>query len=119
MDRLMQHQKQLAAEDCQSTTRPLFTSARGPMPFDLTNMSDEAFDGWLRDLGRQATGDGLNDERLVELVGATLREATPEARAQGLVDLANLCYAMADKTLGSRAPSAKCLKTVVNVGQRQ
>lgn len=89
------------------------------MALDLTDMSDDAFDDWLRDLGGHATGDGLNDERLVELVSTTLREAMPEARARGLVDLANLCYAMADKTLGSRTPSTRCLKIVVSVGQRQ
>lgn len=89
------------------------------MPLDLTDMTDGVFDDWLRDLDGYATGDDLNDERLVELVGATLREATPEARAQGLVDLANLCYAMADKTLGSRIPSTRCLKIVVSVGRRQ
>ena len=89
------------------------------MAFDLTDMSNDAFDEWLRDLCGDGRGDGLNDERLVELVGATLREATPKVRAQGLVDLANLCYAMADKTLGSRALPAECLKIVVNVGRRQ
>lgn len=89
------------------------------MPRDLTDMDEDVFEDWLRDLGGHATGNGLNDERLVELVGATLRESAPEARAQGLVDLANLCYAMADKTLGSRTPSARCLKIVVSVGQRQ
>lgn len=89
------------------------------MPLDLTDMSDDTFDDWLRDLGGHATGDGLNDERLVELVGVALRETAPEARAQGLVDLANLCYAMADKTLGSRKPSAKCLEIVVSVDQLQ
>jgi hypothetical protein len=89
------------------------------MPRDLTDTRDDVFDEWLHDLGGHTTGDGLSDERLVKLVGETLREATPEARAQGLVDLANLCYAMADKTLGSRALSAKCLKIVVSVGRRQ
>lgn len=89
------------------------------MPLDLTHMSNDVFDDWLRDLGGHATGDGLNDERLVELVGTTLRESAPEARAQGLVDLANLCYAMAEKTLGSWALSTKCLEIVVTVGQRQ
>lgn len=82
-------------------------------------MGDEVFDDWLRDLGGHAAEDGLNDERLVELVGTTLWEATPETRARSLVDLANLCYAMADKTLGLQIPSARCLKIVVNVGQRQ
>ena len=88
------------------------------MPLDLGDMTNDVFDDWLRDLGDHSTGDGLTDERLVELVGATLREARPEARAQGLVDLANLCYAMADKTLGSRTPPVRSLKIVVGVGQR-
>lgn len=89
------------------------------MPLDLIDMSDNVFDDWLRDLDDSATGDGLNDERLVGLVGAMLREATPEARAQGLVDLANLCYAMADKTLGSQTSSTRCLKIMVCIDQRQ
>ncbi len=89
------------------------------MPLDLIDMSDDVFDDWLRDLRGHAAGDGLSDERLVELVGTTLREAMPEARAQGLVDLANFCYAMADKTLGSQAPTTRCLKIVVSVDRRQ
>jgi hypothetical protein len=92
---------------------------RVSMPLDLINMSDDVFDDWLLDLGGHAAGDGLNDERLVELVGRTFREASPVAHTRGLVDLANLCYAMADKTLGSRTPSARRLKIVVSVGQRQ
>ena len=86
---------------------------------DLTEMSDGTFDDWLLNIDDYGSGDGLSDERLVSLVGTTLRETTPEARAHALVDLANLCYAMADKTLGSRAPGDKCLKIVVTVGQRQ
>lgn len=89
------------------------------MSFDLANVSDNIFDDWLHGMSDRISGDGLCDERLIELVGTTLRETTPEARARRLVDLANLCYAMADKTLGSRTPSAKCLKIVVNIGQRQ
>lgn len=89
------------------------------MPLDLHNMSNEIFDNWLHEIGDRSPGDGLSDERLIELVGTTLRETTPEARARCLVDLANLCYAMADKTLGSKEPSAKFLKIVVSVGQRQ
>jgi hypothetical protein len=89
------------------------------MPLDLTDAGDDVFDDRLQDLVYRAIGDGLNDERLVELVGTTLRETAPEARARGLVDLANLCYAMADKTLGSSAPSTRCLKIVVSVAQHQ
>lgn len=89
------------------------------MPFDLTDMTDNVFDDWLRDSGSDATGDGLNDEGLVALVSATLRETSLEVRAQSLIDLANFCYALADKTLGSRTPSTRCLKIVVSVSQRQ
>lgn len=89
------------------------------MPQILNDMSDDIFDDWLRDLEAQAPRNGLDDERLVELVGTTLWETTREGRAQGFVDLANLCYAMADKTLGSRTTSATCLKLVISVGQRQ
>lgn len=89
------------------------------MPLILNDMSGDVFDDWLRDLEAHAPRIGLDDERLVELVGTTLRETTREGRAQGFVDLANLCYAMADKTLGSRTPSARCLKIAVNVDQRQ
>ena len=87
------------------------------MPLDLTDVSNEVFDNWLQDLGDHRTEDGLNDERLVELVSATLRETVSEARARGLVDLANLCYAMADKTLGSLVPSPRCLEIVVSVAK--
>lgn len=89
------------------------------MSFDLANVSDNIFDDRLRGMSDRISGEGLCDERLIELVGTTLRETAPEARARCLVDLANLCYAMADKMLGSRTPSAKCLKIVANVGQRQ
>jgi hypothetical protein len=70
------------------------------VPIDLTDMGDDAFDDWLFNIGDDASGDCLSDERLVSLVGTTLRETTPEARAHGLIHLANLCCAMADKTLG-------------------
>lgn len=69
------------------------------MPNDLTDMSHGAFDDWLHNIDNDASEDCLSDERLVSLVGTTLRETTPQARAHALVDLANLCYAMADKTL--------------------
>lgn len=89
------------------------------MPLNLPNMSDDTFNNWLHEISDRTLGDALSDECLVKLVGVTLRETTPEARARCLVNLANLCYAMADKTLGSTAPASKFLKIVVSVGQRQ
>lgn len=89
------------------------------MPHDLTSMSNDDFDDCLRDISGRAPEDDLNEVRLVELVSATLREIEPAARARGFVDLANMCYAMADKSLGSQTPPTKCLEVVVSVGQRQ
>jgi hypothetical protein len=36
-------------------------------------------------------------------------EDTQEGRAQRLIDVANLCIAMADKSLGSQVPVGTCL----------
>jgi hypothetical protein len=88
------------------------------MATDSIDMSDEVFDDWLLDISRGATGDDLNEERFVQLASATLREVQPETRAKCFVDLANMCYAMADKALGAQTPGAKCLEVVVSVGQR-
>jgi len=88
------------------------------MSLDLIDISDIDFEEWLRDASRSVAGSDLSEERLVELVSATLREVLPEARARSFVDLANLCYAMADKTLGSLTSPSECFKVVVNVEQR-
>lgn len=88
------------------------------MKLDLFDVSNDDFEDWLRDAGRFSSGGELSEESLVELVSATLREVRPEVRARGFVDLANLCFAMADKALGSQTPSGKCLEVVVSVGRR-
>jgi hypothetical protein len=87
------------------------------MSLDLIDMSNEVFDDWLRDVSGGTSRDDLSEERLVGLVATTLREASPEGRARGFLDLANLCHAMADRTLGSLFPSSKFLEIVVNVGK--
>jgi hypothetical protein len=88
------------------------------MSLDLIGISNDDFEAWLHDTSACASGSNLSEERLVELVGTTLRETSPAARARGFIDLANLCHAMADRTLGALAPSGKCLEIVVNVDQR-
>lgn len=82
-------------------------------------MSNDDFDNWLRDISGRSTEGDLSEDRLVELVSATLGEVEPATRARGFVDLANMCYAMADKSLGAQIPATKCLEVVVSVGQRQ
>jgi len=79
------------------------------MATDMNNMANEAYESWLREAGGVADLDSPTEENLVNLFSNTLRETSPEARARGFVDVANMALAMADKTLGSQVPVAKCL----------
>ncbi|MFC5550268.1 hypothetical protein [Massilia aerilata] len=79
------------------------------MATDLNSVPDETYERWLREAGGVSDPDSPTEENLVNLFSNTLRETIPEARAKGLVDVANMALALADKTLGSQVPVAKCL----------
>lgn len=79
------------------------------MTTDINSMTDDAYESWAREAGGMADLDSPTEENLVSLFSNTLRETSPEARARGFVDVANMALAMADKTLGSQVPVAKCL----------
>lgn len=79
------------------------------MTTDLNSVPDEAYERWLREAGGGTDPDSPTEENLVNLFSNTLRETNSEARARGFVDVANMALAMADKTLGSQVPVAKCL----------
>lgn len=79
------------------------------MAGELNNVSDEAYERWWKEMGGGGDLDSPSEENLVWLFSNTLRETSPEAKAKGFVDLANMALAMADKTLGSQVPVAKCL----------
>ncbi|MFK3741545.1 hypothetical protein [Massilia sp. TN1-12] len=74
---------------------------------DLNNMNNMQFDAWL--LEQNTALDQSDDERLIAVVSKVFREDTPEGRAQGLLDAANLCIALADKSLGSQVAVGTCL----------
>jgi hypothetical protein len=74
---------------------------------DLNSMDNVAFDAWL--LEQSGTPGASDDEQLIEVFSKALREESPEGRAQSLIDVANLCIAMADKSLGSQVPVSTCL----------
>lgn len=74
---------------------------------DLNSMDSAAFDTWL--LERSGTPGASDDEQLIEVFSRALREESPEGRAQSLIDVANMCIAMADKSLGSQVPVSTCL----------
>ncbi|WP_371766090.1 hypothetical protein [Massilia sp.] len=79
---------------------------------DLNMMDNAAFDSWLME---QSHLQGMSDDQLlVEVVGKALREDTADGRAQGLIDLANLCMSMADKSLGAGGSIATSLTIVRN-----
>ena len=78
------------------------------MANDLNNVSEEAYALWLREAG-MSDPDSLSEENLAKLFTITAMETDPEAKAQSFVDIANMAMAMADKTLGSQVPVAKCL----------
>jgi hypothetical protein len=50
-----------------------------------------------------------SDEDLVNLVSRAIRQTQPNHRAHDLLEVANMCMTMADRTLGSQVPVAKCL----------
>lgn len=79
------------------------------MAGDLNTISDEAYDRWAEQMGMVSNPDSPTDENILRLFCNTMREMDPQAKAKGFVDVANMALAMADKTLGSQVPVAKCL----------
>ena len=79
------------------------------MPTDVTSLPEEAYERFLRETGGMYDPNSPTEENLVNLFSSTMRERDPEIKAKGFVDVANMALAMADKTLGSQVPVAKCL----------
>jgi hypothetical protein len=79
------------------------------MATDMISMPDEAYERFLREAGASSDPETPSEENLLNLISSTMRETNPEMKAKGFVDVANMSLAMADKTLGSQVPVAKCL----------
>lgn len=73
----------------------------------IFEMGNEEHEAWLR---QQMGAEVSDDEMLADLVSRVLREQISGERAQGLIDVANLCLAMADRTLGANVTVARCLE---------
>lgn len=84
------------------------------MAVDSNTVSDEAYDRWAQQMGIVTDPDSPTEENLVRLFSNTMRETDPLAKAKGFVDVANMALALADKTLGSQVPVAKCLYLDLN-----
>jgi hypothetical protein len=79
------------------------------MATDMTSLPDEAYERFVREAGGVSDPESPSEENLVNLFSNTMRETNPQMKAKGFVDVANMALAMADKTLGSQVPVAKCL----------
>lgn len=83
------------------------------MSKNINEMTDPDYEEWIRNQTGRRGDDEYSEESLVALMSQTLRLSDAGERAQGLVEVANLCIAMADRSLGYQGPVAKCL--VLNV----
>jgi hypothetical protein len=76
---------------------------------DLEQMGDAEHRAWLAQHGGVVDMSAPTEKNLVALFSTTLRETDSNARAQGLVDVANMCLALADVTLGAQDYVATCV----------
>jgi hypothetical protein len=77
---------------------------------DMNAMDGDAFDIWLS----EQAGTSTDDEILGDLFSKVMREEVPEEKAKWLVEAANHCLAMADRTLGAKESVATCLTLTNN-----
>lgn len=80
------------------------------MDKDLSEMTDLEYTEWFANSGSELID--LNypsEENLINLFSAAVRTISVEERAQSLVDVANMCLALADKTLGAQSVVATCI----------
>jgi hypothetical protein len=74
---------------------------------NMEAMTNEQYDKWLRE---HTTHTGVSEEeRLVDMISRAVREVNKQSRAQLLIDTANLCMVMVDKSLGCHVSVATCV----------
>lgn len=69
---------------------------------DHNEASESEFAAWLDQVGGVHGRNEPCEESIIAFVCDAIREPTPRARAQYWIDAANMCMAMADKTLGAQ-----------------
>lgn len=76
---------------------------------DQNDLDDTEYSAWLAQVGAVGKAVAPSEEALVELFSEALREQDPAEKAKQLVDVANMCWALADKTLGAQDLVATCM----------
>jgi hypothetical protein len=77
---------------------------------DINEMSDADHAAWLAQAGGGIDATSPTEHNLINTFSEVLREESPAAKAQLLIDVANLCLAMADATLGVQGCASTCLE---------
>jgi hypothetical protein len=76
----------------------------------VLEMSEADHIEWLRQNGVDfADLNAPTEENLIRLVSDTLRTLGAEDKAQSFIEIANMCIALADKTLGSQSLVPQCI----------
>jgi hypothetical protein len=78
------------------------------MTENLLQMTDAEYEAWFA--GFVSIDCPIpGEEDLVALFSQAMRTTLPEERAQSLVDVANMCLAMADRVLGAQSHVVTCV----------
>jgi len=65
-----------------------------------TEWSEAEYAAWLAEVGGVHGESGPSEEGIAATISEAIREQSPKLKAQLFIDAANMCMAMADKTLG-------------------
>lgn len=76
---------------------------------DMNDLDDNEYSAWLAQVGEVRNLSAPSEEALVELFSDAVREQDPREKAKQLVHVANMCWALADKTLGAQGLVATCM----------
>lgn len=76
---------------------------------EIGDMNEAEYSTWLSQVGSVVDISAPTEENLVALISETLRETDKDAKARGFADVANMCLALADVTLGAQDYVAKCI----------
>lgn len=69
---------------------------------DQNEWAESEYAAWLAQVGGVHGMPAPSEEKVVAVVSDAIREQHPRAKAELWVECANLCMAMADKTLGAQ-----------------
>ena len=76
---------------------------------EIDQMNDVEYNKWISQVGAVVDISAPSEENLIALISEALRETDKDAKARGFADVANMCLALADVTLGAQDYVAQCI----------